>query len=150
VHAPAPPPRTARRSAEELGDKLPRLQTLGERVPVPPMRAENDVLGSQVATNPGGDRLLADIGVAGPVHEAPLVATGQLLFAQPDHLHRAVKPEPRFSLRTQIDSSRHGSCRFEVRGPEIRALFCRILTALGRRKGLRLLPRRSHENPQSG
>ncbi len=55
-----------------------------------PMRTEDDVIGSQMGANPSGNRLLADIRVAGPVNEAPLMAAGEFLFALPDDLHAAI------------------------------------------------------------
>jgi hypothetical protein len=38
-------------------------------------------------------------------------------------LHRAVKPQPRFGLRTRIDSSGHEILPLAVPGPRIRASF---------------------------
>ena len=43
------------------------------------------------AQTPGGDRLFADVGVAGPVDQAPLVGARELFLAPPDRLHLAVK-----------------------------------------------------------
>ena len=60
---------------------------LGQRVPVPAVGAEDDVVAAQVRTNPGGDRLLPDVGVAGPVNQPALMRSRQLLFAAPDQDH---------------------------------------------------------------
>jgi hypothetical protein len=113
VHAAAPTPRAAGRAAKELGDELPRLETFGERMAVPPVRAEDDVINPQMAANPGSDRLLADVGVAGPVHQSALVAASQFLFALSNDLHRAVKTQPRLGLRPDVESSRHEILPFD-------------------------------------
>ena len=44
-------------------------------------------------TDADGDRFLADVGVAGTVDQAALMAAGQLLLALPDELHGAVEGE---------------------------------------------------------
>ena len=62
-----------------------------ERVPVPAVSTEDDVVAPQVRTDSGGDRLLADVGVAGPMNQATLIGARQLLFAAPDQDHRAIK-----------------------------------------------------------
>ena len=59
VHAAAASLRTAGRAAEQLGEQLPRRNALGQRVPVPAVRAEDDVVAAQVRTNARGDRFLA-------------------------------------------------------------------------------------------
>ena len=103
------------------------LQTLGQGMAVPPVGAEDDVVGFQMSTNPGGDRLLADVRVAGPVNQAALVAAGQLFFALANGLHRAIETQQGLFRRADlivlaIESSRHrpSACR-EFRLP------CRIL-----------------------
>ena len=73
MHAAAASLGTAGRAAEELGEQLPRRHALGQRVPVPAMSAEDDVIAAQVCTNAGGDRLLADVSVAGSMNQAALV-----------------------------------------------------------------------------
>ena len=65
VHAAAAAARTAGRSAVQLGDQL-----LGGATPLArawpwPRWVLNTVVVAQVGTNAGGDRLLADVGVAG-------------------------------------------------------------------------------------
>jgi hypothetical protein len=62
------------------------------------MRAEDDVVGPQMGADADGDRLLADVGVAGAVDQPALMAAGQLLFALADRLHRPVEIQ-RFVLR---------------------------------------------------
>ena len=91
VHAAAAPVRTAGRAAEELGEQLPGRDALGQRVPVPAVRAEDDVVAAQMGTNARGNRLLADVGVAGPVNQAALVRSCQLLLAASDQDHAAIK-----------------------------------------------------------
>ena len=74
VHAAAAALRTAGRAAEQLGEQLAGRHALGEGVPVPAMRAEDDVVAAQVGTDPGGDRLLPDVRMAGPMDQAALMA----------------------------------------------------------------------------
>ena len=75
MHAAAAAVRAAGRAAEQLGDQLPRRHALGQRVAVAAVRAEDHVVGAQVGADADGDRLLADVGVAGPVDQAALVRT---------------------------------------------------------------------------
>ena len=87
VHAAAAPVRAAGRAAEQLGDQLARRHALGQGVAVPAVRAEDDVVGPQMGTDAGGDRFLADVGVAGAVDQAALMRAGQLLLAAADQNH---------------------------------------------------------------
>ena len=59
------------------------------------VRAEDDVVASQMSADAGGDRLLADVGVAGAVNEPALVRAGQLLLAPADEHHAAVDADGR-------------------------------------------------------
>ena len=58
-----------------------RRHALGQRVAVAAVRAEDHVVRAQVGADADGDRLLADVGVAGAVDQAALVGAGQLLLA---------------------------------------------------------------------
>ena len=80
-------------AAEQLGDQLPRRNALGERVAVTAMRAEDDIVRAQMSADAGGDRLLADISVAGAMHQAALTGAGQLLLRPADEEHGAEKGE---------------------------------------------------------
>ena len=80
VHAAAAPARNAGRPAEELGDQFARRHALGQRVAVAAVGAEDDVVGAQVRADADGDRLLADVGVAGAVDEPLRVGAGELLL----------------------------------------------------------------------
>ncbi len=91
MHAAAAPLRAAGRAAEELGEQLARRHALGQRVPVPAVGAEDDVVAAQMRTDAGGDRLLPDVRVAGPVNQPALMRSRQLLFAAPDHEHRPIE-----------------------------------------------------------
>jgi hypothetical protein len=55
------------------------------------MRAENDVIGSQMGANADGDRLLADVGVTGAMDQPALVRAGQLFLALTDQLHLPIQ-----------------------------------------------------------
>ena len=72
--------------------RRPRRDALGQRVAVASMRAEDHVVGAEVR-RPDGDRLLADIRVAGPVHQPPLMGPRQVLLAPADRLHLPVQGE---------------------------------------------------------
>ena len=108
MHAPAAAAGAAGRPPKELGGQLTRRQSFCQGVAVSAMRAEDDIVGLQMGANPGGDGLLAHVGVAGPVNQAPLVAAGQLLFALPDGLHRAIQAEQRLFGSADFDRAGHG------------------------------------------
>jgi hypothetical protein len=71
------------------------------------MRAEDDIALSQMGTDADGDRLFADIGVTGSVHEPALVRSGKLLFALPDDLHIAVQLEQCLLIDIGRERRRH-------------------------------------------
>ena len=73
VHAAAAALRAAGRTAEELGEQLAGRHSLGQGVPVPAVRAEDDVVGAQMGTDASGNRLLSDVRVTGPMNQAALV-----------------------------------------------------------------------------
>ena len=58
---------------------------------MPAVRAEDHVVRAQVGADAGGDRLLADVGVAGAVDQPALVAPRQLLLALANQLHGAIE-----------------------------------------------------------
>ena len=91
VHAAAASLRTAGRAAEELGEQLAGRHALGQGVPMPAVGAEDDVVAAQMRTDAGGDRLLPDVRMAGPVNQPALMRSRQLLFATPDQDHGAIK-----------------------------------------------------------
>ena len=95
MHAAAAAVRTARRPPEKFGDELPGRHPLGQRMTMSAVRAEHHIALPQVSTHADGNRLFADIRVAGPVNKPLLVRPGKLLFALPDHLHIAVQFEQR-------------------------------------------------------
>jgi hypothetical protein len=103
VHAAAAPPRAAGRPAVQLGDQLARGQALGQGVAVPAVRAEDHVVLTQVGAHADGDRLLADVGVAGSVDQSALMGAGQLLLALPDQLHLPVEPQEQFPACLGLD-----------------------------------------------
>ena len=53
--------------------------------------AKHDILPSQMMAYPSGDRLLADICVAGTVNKPALVRLGQSQFRLPNELHLTIK-----------------------------------------------------------
>ncbi len=67
------------------------MHSLRQCVAVPAMGAKDGIVAPQVSANAGCDRLLADVGMAGPVNQPALVRFGQLLFALPDELHLAIE-----------------------------------------------------------
>ena len=91
VHAAAAAARAAGRAAEQLGDQLARRHALGQRVAVAAVRAEDGVVGSQMRAHAGGDRFLADVGVAGAVDQPALMTAGELLLGRADQLHGAIE-----------------------------------------------------------
>jgi hypothetical protein len=98
VHAPPASSGAALAAAEQLGGQLSRRYALGQGVAVPAVRAEDRVPGVEVRADARGDRLLADVGVAGPVDQALLMGTRQVLLAPADRLHRPVE-RPQFVER---------------------------------------------------
>ena len=78
--------------------KLGRRHALGQRVPVAAMRAEDRVVAVRGAHDARGDRLLADVGVAGAVDQAALMTAGQLLFGLANELHGAIQIEQRLAV----------------------------------------------------
>src|SRR5437870_2935549 len=87
VHAAAATMRTARGAPQQFRDQLPGRNALRQSVPVTTMRAENNVLRTQVGRDPRRDRLLTDISMTCPVNQAALVQSRQLLLAHPYQLH---------------------------------------------------------------
>ena len=73
MHASAAPPRATGDASVELGEERLRRQPFGQRVSVTAMRAEHDVVGTQVGADAHGNRLLADAGVASAVDEPLLM-----------------------------------------------------------------------------
>ena len=57
------------------------------------VRAENRVLRLQMRADTGGDRFLANVGVARAVDQTALVRPGQSFFAETDGLHLAVETQ---------------------------------------------------------
>ena len=110
VHAAAAAVRAARGPAEQLGGQRPRLNPLGQRMAVPAVGAEDDVVGTEMRADADGDRLLADVGVAGPVHQAPLVRPRQVLLAPPDRLHPPIQGQQAIGIQPRPRShGRHPS-----------------------------------------
>ena len=93
MHAAAPAPRTPRGPAIQLREELLRFQSLGQRVAVAAMRAENHVGFAQFGTDARGNRLLADIGMASPMNQPALMRFGEPLFTEPDQKHLPVKSD---------------------------------------------------------
>jgi hypothetical protein len=54
---------------------------------VAPVRAEDDIALPEVSAHADGNRLFADIRMAGPMDKPPLVGAGKLLFALANDLH---------------------------------------------------------------
>ncbi len=91
MHAAAAPLGTAGRAAEQLGEQLAGRHALGQGVPVPAVGAEDDVVAAQMRTNPGGDRLLPDVSMTGPMNQTALMRSRQLLFATADQNHCTIE-----------------------------------------------------------
>jgi hypothetical protein len=67
---------------------------------MPSMGAEYRIAGCQMGTNPGGDRLLSDVGMACPVDQPALMAPREFFFGLTDDLHRAVQIDDLLVLDT--------------------------------------------------
>src|SRR5262249_28156699 len=91
VHAAASALGASRGAAEQLREDLPWRHALGQGMAMAAVGAEDDVVFSQVGADADGDGFLADIGVAGAVDEAGLVAAGELLFTAADEEHLPVQ-----------------------------------------------------------
>jgi len=91
MHAAAAPARTTALPAIQLGDELHRRDTLGERVTMSAVGAEDNVLRAQMRAYAGRDRLLADVGVASAVDQAALVRFDQLLLGAANQQHLPIK-----------------------------------------------------------
>ncbi len=89
VHTSAAAARASRLAAEQLGHECLRGNALGQGMAVTPVRAEDDVVPAKVSTNPGRDRLLTHVGVAGAMDQTALMGSRQVLFAPTDRLHAA-------------------------------------------------------------
>jgi len=64
-------------------------------MPMPAMRAENDVTLAQMRAHTDSDGLFANVRVASAVDETALVRPGKLLFALADELHVVKQIEER-------------------------------------------------------
>ena len=91
VHAAAAPLRTAGRAAEQFGEQLAGRNTLGQRMPVSAVRAEDDVIAAQMGTNAGGNRLLSHVSMTRTMNQPALMRTRQLLFATADQNHCTIE-----------------------------------------------------------
>src|SRR5437870_12358867 len=73
------------------------------------MGAEDGVVGAQMGTHPNRDRLLADVRMAGTVHETLLVRARELLFGATDDEHLTIElHELDRGLRRQRNNHRVG------------------------------------------
>src|SRR5947209_3682169 len=72
------------------------------------MRAENDVLGFQISTNPDGDCLLADVSMTGTVNQAALMRSGQLLFRAANEQHLPIEGQKLRLIQTGKFTDLHG------------------------------------------
>ena len=99
VHAAAASAGGAAGQAVQLGEQLDRGQPLGQRVAVAAVGAEHQVVVAQVGADAGGDRLLADVGVAAAVDQSGLERPDQPLLALPDRDHGPVAAEQQIPVR---------------------------------------------------
>ena len=91
----------------QLGDQFQRRHALGQSVAVAAVRAENHVLMPQMGAHAGGDRFLADVGVAGAVDQPALVRADQQLLAAADKRHRPVQGEQAIGGDSRIGFDGH-------------------------------------------
>ena len=100
MHTPTSPLGTSSDFSVELSNELLHGNTLGERVTVPSVRAEDGILLTQVCAHARGDRLLTYVSVAGPGDLPGRVGARQLLLGPPNRKHRTV--ERKHLLFTQV------------------------------------------------
>ena len=67
------------------------MSALRQRVAVSAMRAEDDIMLSEMSTDAARNRFFADVGVTRAEHESSLMTACQFFFRLPDDLHRAVE-----------------------------------------------------------
>lgn len=121
VHASTTASGTPKLSSEEFGDQRHRRETLGKRMAMSSVGAKDRIVGCQMSTHTRGDRLLAYIGVACPVDQTHLMASGKLLFGLPDDLHRAIQIEN--ALTIDFGHRKDSKICFSVRRGSF-ALWC--------------------------
>ena len=88
---PAAAARTAGPPAEQFRDELADRQSFRERVPVPPVRAENGIIGTEVRAYACCNCFLADVRVARAMNQSARVTSCELLLRRSNQLHRAVQ-----------------------------------------------------------
>lgn len=98
MHAPAASPGATGCTPEQFCDEFPRRQPLGQCVTMSAVRAEKDVVLSQLGADAHGDGLLPHVGVTRAMNEPALMTAGELLLRLTDELHRAI-PRDRFLFR---------------------------------------------------
>ncbi len=95
MHAAAATLRHSGLSSEQFGNQGFRFQPLAQRVSVPAMRAEDNVVIAQMSTHTRRDGFLANVGMAGSKNEPARVIAGELLFRLANDLHPAIQSESR-------------------------------------------------------
>ena len=129
MHAAAAPVRTAGRTAVQLRDELLGGHSLGQRMPMSAMGAEDGVVVFQVGTNADGNGFLTDIRVASAVDQPALMRAGQVLLTAADQQHLPIEGVELFFVQ------RNGSHRINTHGELHPILY--IPTA-DRRGGIRM------------
>src|SRR6478735_5397242 len=109
MHRAAATARNTSRLAKELGDHFSGWHALCERMAMPAVGAENDILMAEMRANTDRNRFLADVGVAGAGDIPLLVGTGELLLCFTDIQHLAVQPEHLIPVKRGrcVDGGRH-------------------------------------------
>src|SRR5688500_1210344 len=107
MHGATPTARAAGRLTEQLSDDLPRRHALGQRMPVSPVRTEDDIVRPQMRAAAGRYGFLTDVGVAGAGDVAGLVAPGELLLGPANVDHLAIEMED-LLLRERVGCVQRG------------------------------------------
>jgi hypothetical protein len=95
MHAPPAAVRATGGAPEQFSHQLPGSHSLGQSVPVPAVRAEDNVALPEMGAHSDGYRLFADVCMTRSMDEPALMRFRQLLFALADDLHVVEEVEER-------------------------------------------------------
>ncbi len=91
VHRAAASPRASGCATEQFSHQFSWRHPLGQRMPMPTMRAEDRIVVCEMRTNSRRNSFLANIGVARAEDQPALMAAREFLFRLSDDLHRPIK-----------------------------------------------------------
>ena len=106
VHRATEPVAEAVGPTHQLGHQPVKRRTLGDRMPVRTVPRVDDVVGAQLAADPGGDTLATDAQVDQPVGPPRARELRDSLLEAPDPAHRLKHSERRAGVQR-----RHGGLR---------------------------------------